>query len=129
MRCASCHPTACVFRASWSGCYAATNLNSVGQPIGQQDSGAPSRGGNIPGFRSCVSVRGHVRDLGAGPSTLAQPGAMVSQLPVVTKRTVANAGDQPAAFSFAISLANVSRKPMVRVNTSLPGDASLSRQK
>jgi hypothetical protein len=36
---------------------------------------------------------------------------------------------QPAAFSFATSLAKVSRRPMVRLNTGLPGAESGSRQK
>ena len=46
-----------------------------------------------------------------------------------TTRNDWRAVHQPARFSFATSLAKVSRRPMVRLNTNLPGVASRSRQK
>src|SRR5450759_4797238 len=82
---------------------------------------------------AALLVFGH----GAAFPTLTQPDPMLSQLQVVTRRTVVNAHApihdaswrQPAAFSLAWSFAQLSRRPMVRTKTSRSGFDAGSRQK
>src|SRR5260221_143467 len=74
-RYASCRPTACVFRASWSGCSGATDLNLR---LPYRPRTALRR--VTLAARACFVVRGH----GATPPTLTQPDTMVSQPSIVT---------------------------------------------